>query len=297
MPCGNFIRRCEHGGTCLVARTTSADYKAVLTGEGADEAFGGYLWFWSQKELGPLARLPLPLRRLMLMGPLLPRLFPRASRIHVAPGHMGLERYRQLTFPSRVAGPEPPFSGELRRQIDSNGSPDGASSLPEDFQQWHSFSQLQFFELTERMPNFIVHMLDHNSMASSLEARVPFLDHELLEFCAAIPPKLKMKRRREKHILREATKHILPAEIVNRQKRGLRAPIREWLAGPLPDFAAEMLSEESVGDKGYLDPALVSDILNRHRRGEEGCGRPLMACLVVHWDDVFLPERTIEGAV
>ena len=77
--------------------------------------------------------------------------------------------------------------------------------------------------------------LDRASMAYSVEARVPFLDHELVEYCARIPPRVKMKWLREKHVLRRAMESVLPPDIVNRKKRGLQVPMDAWLRAPLPE--------------------------------------------------------------
>ncbi|MFO7955483.1 MAG: asparagine synthase (glutamine-hydrolyzing) [Candidatus Brocadiia bacterium] len=279
----------------LLARETRRDYKVVLVGEGSDELFGGYGWFWSDKVLRPLARLPLWLRRLSLLGPLMPRLFPRASRLHTAPAEMNLERYRALTWTGRVEAPSPPFSPDLEALIRGAGPSEDGVVRPDQFHVWHPFNQLQYYDLAVRLPGFGLQMLDHSSMAGSVEARVPFLDHKLVEFCAQIPPGLKMRGRREKHVLREALDGVLPAPLVRRPKKGLRAPYRDWLRGELPEFAAEMLSERALRRKGHFDPGGVVRLLQRHRRGEEGCGRALMGCLVVQLvDEIFLSGRDIE---
>jgi asparagine synthase (glutamine-hydrolysing) len=126
------------------------------------------------------------------------------------------------------------------------------------------------------------------SMAHSLETRVPFLDHELVEYCAAIPPAFKMRKLREKDLLRRSLRGVLPGEILERKKRGLTAPFRSWLRGKLPPFAEEMLSESALRGKGYFHPAAVREMLRQHREGKEEQGPRLMAVLVVQlWDEIF----------
>jgi len=133
-------------------------------------------------------------------------------------------------------------------------------------------------------------------MAHSLEARVPFLDHEFIEFCAKIPPTLKMKRLQEKYILRRAVKKLLPKEIVGRKKRGLSAPFDQWLRKKLPDFAVAMLSEESLSQKGYFRPLAVHDLLEKHRSGERDCGAHLMGILAIQlWDELFMKGQVKEA--
>jgi asparagine synthase (glutamine-hydrolysing) len=272
-----------------ISEEASRKYKVTLTGEGADELFGGYLWYWLDRTLRPFSGLWPPLRHTMMLGPLLPRLFPGAARILAAPRRMDLQRFRALTVFQREDGPPPPFSADLRARLEQAPAADEGPTMPAAFSRWHPFCQLQAYDLTVRLPDFILRMTDHATMAHSIEARVPFLDHELIEFCAAIPPRLKLKGRREKHILREAVDGLLPAEIARRPKHALRAPFRECLRDALPEFAAEMLSPEAVRRKGYFEPPAVADLRERHGAGLPGYGRALMACLVVQlWDEVFL---------
>jgi asparagine synthase (glutamine-hydrolysing) len=104
-----------------------------------------------------------------------------------------------------------------------------------------------------------------------------------------------MKRLREKHVLRRAVKNLLPKEIVSRKKRGLRAPIDQWLREKLPDFAVTMLSGESLARKGYFRAAAVQDLLKRHRAGERDCGAHLLGILAVQlWDELFMKSRLVQ---
>jgi asparagine synthase (glutamine-hydrolysing) len=124
-------------------------------------------------------------------------------------------------------------------------------------------------------------------MAYSLEARVPFLDHELVELCAQIPPSLKMRWLQEKHILRRALRGLLPQEVLQRKKHGLAAPFRQWMRD-LPEFAMELLSERQIRDKGYFDPQVVGHMVQQHRAGNADYGRPLTGVVKVQlWDDLF----------
>ncbi len=273
----------------ILSQSTARRFKVVLTGEGSDEVFGGYGWIQVDKLLRPLAVLPLFLRRLMLLGPLFPHFWPGASRVHLAPKEMNLIRYQSLMGPRQPGRLEKLFSADLKSQLIDAESLLPPFTLPSDFCKWHPFAQLQYYELTVRLPNYITHQLDHTTMAHSLEARVPFLDHEFIEFCAKIPPALKMKGLQEKYILRRAAQRILPKEIVWRKKRGLNAPYDQWLREKLPDFAVAMLSEESLREKGYFDPPAVHDLLKKHRAGERDCGAHLVGILAIQlWDELFM---------
>ena len=273
----------------ILAHSTAQSFKVVMTGEGSDELFGGYGWYRVDKLLRPFAILPLPLRRLMLLGPLAPRLWPGASRTHLAPREMSLIRYQSMIGPRRPESMENIFSEDLKHEIEKAKCTDSPFKLPDEFEEWDAFNQLQYYDLALRLPNFITHHLDRSTMAHALEARVPFLDHKLVEFCANIPPPLKMKRLQEKYILRQAVRNLLPEPIVRRTKKGLRTPYDQWLREKLPGFAEEMFSETKLHQKGYFNPPAVTDLLKRHRAGERDGGIKLLGILAVQlWDELFM---------
>jgi asparagine synthase (glutamine-hydrolysing) len=271
----------------ILSELSSREVKVVLTGEGADEVFGAYGWFHADKFLRPLAFLPLTLRRLMLLGPIIPRYRPSASRILLAPRAMNSERYRAMVGPPCPEFMRQIVSREVGEYLDQKT--EEPAPVPDEFSGWHPFNQLQYYEMKVRLPDFVALGLDRSSMAYSLEARVPFLDHELAEFCAQIPPSLKMKWLNEKYVLRRALRPLLPEEIVRRKKRGMRAPLDQWLRGKLPEFAREMLSEPSIIKKGYFHPDGVARLIEMHRGYKGDFGKHLMGVLVVQlWDEVFL---------
>ena len=273
----------------LTAEASAHDVKVILTGEGADEVFGGYPWFQFDKLLRPLARLRLPVKRMLLLGSFFPKRFPRVSGMFLAGPELNVDRYRTSVGRGCQAATHRILSPDLRSRVTNAQASGWELELPEAFDRWHPFAQLQYYELNVRLPSFVNHTLDRGSMARSVEARVPFLDHELVEFAARIPPSLKMKGLREKHILREAVADLLPREIADRKKRGLRAPTEAWLRGPLPEFAAELLSERSLHRKGYFDPAGVQERLAEHRLGRGEWTHELLGVLSLQlWDEIFL---------
>ncbi len=189
--------------------------------------------------------------------------------------------------PSRIDVLGELFSENLRPVLDD--TPDWDLTVPEEFGTWDPLVQLQYYELKTRLPDFILHHLDRTSMAYSVEVRVPFLDHELVEFCAALPPSLKLRGLKEKYILRKAMQPVLPRAITRRKKRGLRAPFKQWMREALPGFAAELLSESSLRAKGCFSPGVVHQMLTRHRAGTSDFGALLVGVLAVQlWDDLFM---------
>ena len=280
----------------ILSRGASRHVKVVLTGEGSDEILGGYPWFKWDRLLRPLTMLPLSIRRLMLLRPFLPNWQPRGSHVFLAPRETSFQWYRRLIGPVFAEQRHQLFAGGLEEQLTRVAPLDG-QSFAGDGRGWAPFTQLQYHELTVRLPNFVTHLLDRASMASGVEARVPLLDHELVELCARIPPRLKLRGLREKYILRHAMRGVVPREIAQRTKRGLAAPYRHWLREPLPPFAEDLLSEERLREKGYFVPAAVRTLLARHcgERNRRNEATLLMAVLGIQmWDELFVRGR---GAV
>lgn len=272
----------------LLSQLASQNVKVVLTGEGSDEVFGGYAWFRVNKMLHPFRSLPFLIRRLITSIPPIRKRWSRAVRILRAPANMSLTRYKQVidsTYPDfdvRL------FSDDLRKSLIEHEDTEEDLNLPPDFDRYHPFSQLLYLEMKVRLSDFITRNLDLASMAYSLEVRVPFLDHELVEFCSKIPPNLKMKRLVEKHILRRAMRSALPAEISLRRKRGLSVPYSQWIRD-LPEFAGDLLAVDSLHENGYFNPRSVTDMIKEHKSGEANRGRHLLRVLGVQlWHDLFI---------
>jgi len=279
----------------ILSELSSRKVKVVLTGEGSDEVFGGYSYYRADKFLRPLSNLPLWLRQIMTSMPFISRRWPGASQILLAPQKIGLSRYSRIIGPPQtIAFQEKLFSVDLKERLRREQSEDGPA-VPEHFSNWHPLVQLQYYDIKVRLPDCIVHHLDRASMAHSLEARVPFLDHELVEFCARIPPSLKMKGMQEKYILRQSMQKLLPPDILRRKKRALSAPVQQWFREDLPDFAQDVLSRKCLGENGYFNPEYVMQMLQEHRSGKENYGRLLIGVLGIQlWHDLFLRGHRIK---
>ena len=262
--------------------------KVVLTGEGSDEIFGGYHWYRVERVLQPFIDLPLSVRRLIASIPFPRKKWSRLRRGFAAPAKMDLARYTRIIDNPSDKSPDNLFSDQLRYKHSLLTDRVQQLHLPEKFERWRRFAQLQYVEINSRLSDYIMRTLDAASMAYGVEARVPFLDHELVELCNQIPPHLKIRGLREKHILRWALEGVLPAEIVKRRKRGLSAPFWPW-QGRLPEFVADALSEGRLHAKGYFNPQHVRHMLEQHESGRAHFGKELLGVLSVQlWDDLFV---------
>jgi asparagine synthetase B (glutamine-hydrolysing) len=202
---------------------------------------------------------------------------------------MGRARYGVLVGPDGAGAlAEALLAPATRAAIAEIERHEGPWREPQD-PRWHRHSQLQHLDFQGRLVDMVVQKLDRMSMSQSLEARVPFLDHEVVELAVRIPAELVRPDGTEKWLLREALAPVLPEEIVRRKKRGLTAPAAAWLRASLPPFAEELLSPERVADAGYFDPKAVRAAMDAHRAGHPSrAGILLIALAVQVWDDIFV---------
>lgn len=272
----------------LLAEAAARDVKVVLTGEGSDELFGGYAHFRMERLSRLVAILPLGVRRACL-APLVPAGRPMVSRLLLAPRHLTAERYARLVGPVYADERRTLFSAGFRDRMANVAEPEAWVVPSEWMRSKHWFDRLRRCDLALRLPDMVNHSLDRGAMAHGVEARVPFLDHELVELVARIPPRLTARGPMEKSILREALRGALPEALRRRRKAGMGTPFESWMSAPLPAFAEELLSERRLRDKGYFEPRAVHRLLREQREGRRKLGAVLMAVLGVQlWDEIFI---------
>jgi asparagine synthase (glutamine-hydrolysing) len=155
---------------------------------------------------------------------------------------------------------------------------------PVDLTQWLDY---QWY-----LPGDLLVKMDIASMACSLEARSPFLDHRVIEFCAALPSALKTDGQARKIVLREAFRGLLPAAILERPKQGFSMPLRAWLRGPLAGLALELLVEQPRGVQEFFDLASVRRLVEAHLSGRRNHAHRLWALMVfAQWYRLMIDQR------
>jgi asparagine synthase (glutamine-hydrolysing) len=191
------------------------------------------------------------------------------------------------------------LAGGVKNELRSAERSSDAFRYPESYPRWDRFQKLLYMETKTRLPDYINIGLDRMSMAFSVEVRVPFLDHELVELCARIPSRLKL-RSREKAVLREAMRGHIPDAIRLRKKRGLSGPGAYWLRQELPETYQRLLSRDVIKKYGYFNPRAVEQLLAEHRSDKMNRTPLLFAVLGVQtWhrlfieNDLSLLERSI----
>jgi asparagine synthase (glutamine-hydrolysing) len=141
-------------------------------------------------------------------------------------------------------------------------------------------TRLQYLDIKLYLQEAILVKVDRASMASSLEIRAPFLDHELVEFVMSLPSKLKLKRFTSKYILKNATKNWLPDDVIQRPKKGFGVPIAKWVKGPLKELFGDLLSSNRVRQEGFLNSQYVTALLQDHLSNKKDNRKQLWTLLV-----------------
>ncbi|MCW8193302.1 asparagine synthase (glutamine-hydrolyzing) [Proteobacteria bacterium 005FR1] len=285
--------------------------RVVLTGEGADEVFGGYDIFKEAK-----------LRRFWASNPqsawrplLIKRLYPY---LNLSQGNAGdyLARFfgggvEQAAHPLFSHQPRMNSTAMIRQFMSDDfrrGSKVGPEqslldSLPAAFGSWSWFGQAQYLEMKTLMSGYLLSAQgDRMLMENSVEGRFPFLDHRLIEYVNRLDPRLKMRVLNEKFILKRSLGNLVPPSILKRYKQPYRAPMGQaFVGGREPDYLRYLLSEEQLSQYGYFDSRKVALLLKKLRAGRALGYKDNMALIVIlstqSWHQQFVEEFPSRFAV
>jgi asparagine synthase (glutamine-hydrolysing) len=258
----------------------------VLTGEGSDELLAGYgkypraLVNW--RAGGAYESVPASLRG-WIAGSVVPRLPGRAARyakrsflaMPRTPEAMFFDNFaaiglkRQASLLSAPLAAQATLAGAYGPSRSYFDAPGGSSTM---------LDRLLYTDLKTYLVELLMKQ-DQMSMAASIESRVPFLDHKLVEFAAGLPGRLKLRGFTTKWILREAVRSILPPEILTRKKMGFPVPFSGWMKGQWQDVARDVLLDTRSRQRGIVDPAAVERLIAAHASGEAEGGDAIWSLL------------------
>ena len=279
--------------TYLVSRLARGKVSVVLSGDGGDEMFAGY----NRHRLaaGPwqrLERVPPVLRRMaasclqtlpprlwdMLFAPSPKRLrhVLTGDRMHKLAGVLSsasdADLYGRLV--SQWPDPESVVVGDAREGERTWDDPGLVRDMPE------LMARMRYMDTVGYLPNDILTKLDRASMAVSIEARVPLIDHRVVEFAAGLSPHMLIRNGRGKWLLRQVLHRYVPEELVTRPKTGFGVPLDSWLRGPLRDWAEGLLSRSRIEEEGFFTPATVRRAWKEHLSGRRNHQHKLWAVLM-----------------
>jgi len=257
----------------------SSGFKVVLTGEGADEVFAGYDIFKEAQVRRFWARQPKSKWR----HGLLTRLYPYLRNSPVASGAysqsfygQGLEDTTAMSYAHAQRWTTTRriwnfFSKDARAALaNSRPEDDLAAMLPKAFASWPGLSRDQYIEAQTLLFGYLLSSQgDRVAMANSIEGRVPFLDHRVIEFANKLPPRFKLRTLHEKAVLRQAARHLLPPAIADRVKQPYRAPDSQsfFFDGKPLDYVADAFSAARLRDAGYFDVTAATRLFEKCRQG------------------------------
>ena len=258
--------------TWLLARFARREVTVALSGEGADELFGGYRRHLFQQRLGWMRMLP-GLAPIARAGRRLGVLPPRVGQALEALGTSDPVRNHlewSQTIARSLAGSL--FDEELVERFETEAE---ATFAPYFDEAPDALSSRLNADLSEWLPHDLLTKVDRATMAFSLEARVPYLAGPVVRYVSGLPDDLKIRGGESKFLLREALSDLLPARVLERGKRGFDLPLAAWLRGPLRDLADAALAPEALGRWPGLKSREASVLWARHRSGSQDFGLPM----------------------
>lgn len=266
--------------TYLVSKLAREEVTVSLSGDGGDELFGGYDSYRAERIGQQYARIP-NLLRSSILEPMIGRLGPRPAKkgwinkaqrfvegFHLDPD-LGHARWR---FFLNDALAKSLFTSEVRAEMGSEADQTLAASqhILDLFSRSRSrnrVDQLLYVDLRSYLPENCLAKVDRMSMACSLEARVPFLDHELVELAFRVPARLKLHGDEGKVLLKSLAARRLPRNCVYRQKEGFSVPIKNWLQTTLKPLMRELLDPGRISEGGIFRSGAVSSLVEEHLEG------------------------------
>jgi asparagine synthase (glutamine-hydrolysing) len=283
--------------TYYVARETRKHVTVALNGDGGDESFAGYERYAAMRLAEAYHRLPATLRQSVLEQAVsfLPSSETRRSWIRDAKRFLKVaslpkvERYLRWVSVFDRQDKQGLYSAEFRQLTEAVHS---SELLEPWFARANGSGVADAALLTDIMtylPNDLLVKVDIATMAVSLEARSPFLDHHVIEFAASLPERLKLRGLTTKYILKRVLKRLLPSENLNRRKMGFGVPIGHWFRGTLQSFLRATLLSEKALHRGLFKPETIKQLVELHTRSERDYSHQLWTLLMLElWFERFI---------
>jgi asparagine synthase (glutamine-hydrolysing) len=280
--------------TFMVSKLARDHVTVVLSGDGGDELFAGYTRYVIEKKRDLFSRVPAFVRK-GLLHPLSEHLSHNAwgrnfiHNVALDP----IDRYLDsMSIFSRL-NKRLLYAGEMQRFVQRDGE------IAKHFRDYaanvktgNQTDKLLYIDSKTYLPGDILTKVDRMSMAASLEARVPLLDHKLIEFVSRVPASFKLRGHETKYLLKKAVADIVPQAILNRPKQGFGVPMQEWINRQLRSRIRDTLDSSISKQRGYINPGYTQTLLEEHERGRRDHSMALWALFMLElWH-----RRYVDGA-
>lgn len=282
--------------TYYVSRETKRFVTVALNGDGGDEAFGGYERYQAMMISESLQRLPGFLKSpIRVLAGILPDSVDQKDTLRRLKRFFGsaelpkAERYLRWVGILGEIRPDELYSEEFLKETRCNGPLSSIGRYLTGSNKPDLLDSLLLTDTSTYLPDDLLVKVDIASMANSLEARSPFLDHELIEFAAKLPSDFKIRGLTKKYILRKAVKGLLPGENISRRKMGFGIPVGKWFRGELRDFLRETILSGPALKRGYFRPGAIKNMVEDHISGKRDYTFQLWAILMLElWHKKFM---------
>jgi asparagine synthase (glutamine-hydrolysing) len=282
-----------------VAAMARRHVTVALNGDGGDESFAGYSRYVANLAAARLDRVPRRLRAAVAAATL--RLPPSGaidswrSRARRAAETLPLDAAdRYVGYMTRLNGlrPDQLYTAEYRELVGPSAAGDVMAGRWRASTATGLLDVMLDVDVQTYLPDDLLAKMDIATMASSLEARSPLLDHELMEFAASLPPRCKVRGMQKKVALRDALRGWVPDEVLDAPKRGFRLPIADWFRRDLRDYVHDLLLGPTALQRGYFREAYVRELVHRHAAGVEDHSQGIWTLLMFElWHQQFVDAQ------
>lgn len=262
-----------------LAKLCRRDVTVVLSGEGADELFGGYVTYQADRYRRMISGIPRPLLRTASRC---------ASWLRASDEKIGREyKIKRFLEGSTLSAEEAhiywngTFGKDEKHRIFRFANPSAVTCLLKNIRQDRSLSRFLDFDFEYPLADSLLYKVDRMSMAHSIEARPPFLDQRIVNFAQSLPEDFKIRGSKTKVVLRELMRNRLPGDVLHRSKVGFDIPVHEWFRGVLRPLLLDTLSHDALKQSGLFTPSAVQQLIDEHMSRKTNWGYHLWGLMTV----------------
>ena len=283
--------------TYMVSKLAREHVKVVLSGDGGDELFAGYTRYVIDRKRRGFGLLPSAIREgiMQRLSVRLPHGTPGRNYLHNV-ALDPVDRYLDSVSVFTGLNRQLLYTDDFKKQLGTDGGVLAEfRALAAQVKTGDPLDQLLHIDSKTYLPGDILTKVDRMSMAVSLEARVPLLDHKLIEFVMRIPASMKMSGLQTKYIFKKAVEDLVPEEILNRPKQGFGMPIEQWINEQLRERIRDTLHGFRAGQRDYVNPDYLNVLLEEHERGRRNHSYALWGLFMLElWHRTFVDQPSNE---